>query len=62
LVACYQWSRHFRLKQIFLIGRQQDFIKIKEEEDHFLEKKHMKEQVKVRIIAKIEVETEEVEE
>jgi len=52
----------FQIKANFLIGRQQDFIKIKEEEDHFLKKKHMEEQVKVKIIVKTEVETEEVEE
>jgi hypothetical protein len=28
----------FQIKANFLIGRQQDFIKIKEEEDHFLKK------------------------
>lgn len=60
-IASNQWINLFRSKKTFLIGRQQDFIKIKKEKDHFSEKKYMEEQVKVRLTM-VEVEVEEEEE
>jgi hypothetical protein len=57
-----QWSRLFLSKLIFLTVGEQVFIKNRKEEDLFLEKTHIEQQVKVRIAAAVKVEAEEEEE